>query len=76
MYAMWVSLKENFNCGVKLTNVVPRPGTCDKKRSHTTEKDNLESELFHSTKAIFRQKNCMRTLLYSKCLLLHNALRL
>ncbi|XP_050246628.1 uncharacterized protein LOC126694415 [Quercus robur] len=62
MHALWVSLKENFNCGVKLTGVVRPPGTCYKKRSPTTEKDKLESELVHSTKVICKQ-NSTRTLL-------------
>ena len=74
MHALWVSLEENFNCGVKLTGVVRPPGTCYKKRSPTTEKDKLESELVHSTKVICKQ-NSTRTLLSSKCLLSHNAFK-
>lgn len=64
MQALWVSLKENLNCGVKLTCVVQQPGTCHKKRSPTTEMDKLETELVHSTKVICKQ-NSARTLLSS-----------
>eukprot|EP00257_Ricinus_communis_P021319 XP_015580780.1 uncharacterized protein LOC8277581 [Ricinus communis] len=47
MQALWMSLKENVNCGSKLNNVVLMPDKCSGKRkwSNRPEKENLDREL-------------------------------
>ncbi|KAG8658305.1 uncharacterized protein LOC122723346 [Manihot esculenta] len=53
MQALWLSLKENANCGSKLINVVAHPEKCNGRRSSSYEKENFDRKLIRHTRKSF-----------------------
>ncbi|KAA8523580.1 hypothetical protein F0562_010003 [Nyssa sinensis] len=60
MHSIWVSLKENVNCGSKLTDVIQRPQRFIQSSSSTLQNEKSSNKLVHHMEnqmreAIFRQ---------------------